>query len=248
MSSTTALIGLIAKARADGIWSALSLAHYRLTVRWMEWRIGIETESIMSTSELGFTNPDFRFYAPTDYRNIGRALQLLDISGSDVLLDMGCGLGRVVLFAAKYYSFRKIIGIDISHHLVAIAQENRARAIRHLSCKEVDIIAADATQYEIPDDVTVIYFANPFAGDALAKVFAAIHASVTRQPRPVRLLCIYPLRSSFAEQMPFDDGCYKEREISLPDDMRCALFSLKLQSKSEEPPYLLQAARSPQFT
>jgi SAM-dependent methyltransferase len=211
MSSVAVLHGLIAKARTDGIWSALMLAYYRLSVRWIERRLGIETESIISARELGFTNPDFRFYAPTDYRNIRRAFQLLDMSKNDVLLDMGCGLGRVVLFAAKFYPFRKVIGLDVSHQLVAMARENKTRALTRLPCKEIEIIAADATEYEIPDDVTVIYFANPFAGDVLAKVFAAIRTSVARRPRSVRLLCIYPQRSSFAEQMPFGEGCIKER-------------------------------------
>jgi SAM-dependent methyltransferase len=227
MNPAAALTGLLAKARADGIWSALSLAYYRLTVRRLEWRIGIETESIVSAEELSFTNPDFRPYAPTDYRYIRRAFRLLNISEDDVLLDIGCGFGRVILFAAKFYSFHKVIGLDISTYMTAVAKENRAKAIGRLNCKNVEIIARDATLYDIPDDVTVIYFFNPFAGEALTKVFEAIRNSMIRKNRSIRLLCLYPRLSSFAEQLPSQHWLVREREIALSTDMRCTLFSVR---------------------
>ena len=47
----------------------------------------------------------------------------------------------------------------------------------------------DATTFEVPTDVTTIYFNNPFAGKILAKVLHKIRKSYEQQPRRIKIIC-----------------------------------------------------------
>ena len=47
---------------------------------------------------------------------------------------------------------------------------------------------APPAQFDIPDDVTVVYFSNPFHGKPFATVVRALIASVDRNPRPLRII------------------------------------------------------------
>ncbi len=46
----------------------------------------------------------------------------------------------------------------------------------------------DAAAYEIPDDVTVVYFYYPFVGDTFRRVMDNLAASLARRPRRLRLI------------------------------------------------------------
>jgi hypothetical protein len=52
----------------------------------------------------------------------------------------------------------------------------------------VEIVVADATQYELPDDVTVIFMHSPFKGATFRRVLDRIGASLDRRPRRLRLI------------------------------------------------------------
>ena len=51
----------------------------------------------------------------------------------------------------------------------------------------VEIVATDATQYELPDDVTIIFMFCPFTGSVFEQVIERVLASVSRaQPALAR--------------------------------------------------------------
>src|SRR6185312_2458247 len=105
---------LVRLALSEGLGHVSALALYRAQVRYLERRLGIKTETIISVREYGFTSEELRDYVPTDYRHLRRALKLLRVSSCDVFLDIGCGLGRAIVYAAHFYSPRRVIGIDIT--------------------------------------------------------------------------------------------------------------------------------------
>jgi len=47
-------------------------------------------------------------------------------------------------------------------------------------------------QYQIPDDVTVVYMYNPFRGSTFDAVIAKLITSVEQRPRTVRLIYLNP--------------------------------------------------------
>jgi SAM-dependent methyltransferase len=93
---------------------------------------------------------------------------LLDASplepSSATFVDLGAGMGRVLLLAARR-PFRQVIGVDISPALVEIARENIAAARDPLRVvRDIRIVCADAATYALPRGRLVVYLYNPFHG------------------------------------------------------------------------------------
>ncbi len=89
--------------------------------------------------------PDVR-YVPTPQHVVDRMLELAEIKPGDVLYDLGCGDGRIVVTAAKRYGI-KAVGIDIDPARVRESRENaRAHGVEALvTIRQADIFAADLT-------------------------------------------------------------------------------------------------------
>ncbi|TCP08668.1 SAM-dependent methyltransferase [Caldimonas thermodepolymerans] len=66
-------------------------------------------------------------YVPTPQPVVDRMLQLARVGPDDVVYDLGCGDGRVVITAAKAYGARGV-GIDIDPQRIAEARANAKRA------------------------------------------------------------------------------------------------------------------------
>jgi SAM-dependent methyltransferase len=152
-----------------------------------ERRMGVHTAGCVSLRDLDLHAADRVDYEPTGWLVLGRALRKAGVSESDVFLDFGSGKGRVVLQAATY-PFRRVLGVEISPQLHRIATQNVERSRRRLRCDDIVLTNAPAEQFDIPDDVTVVYFFNPFHGDLFATVVRALLASFDRNPRPLRII------------------------------------------------------------
>ncbi|MBN2264371.1 MAG: class I SAM-dependent methyltransferase [Candidatus Aminicenantes bacterium] len=66
-------------------------------------------------------------FVPTPYEVVEEMLRLVDIKPGDVLYDLGCGDGRIVITAAKTYGI-KAVGIDIDPVRIKESNENAAAA------------------------------------------------------------------------------------------------------------------------
>ena len=206
--------------REHGIRALFRTITDRLYIRWFEWRLGIHSEAVIDLKELGIKNELFRPYVPTDYRGFQTILDAFDIRpNEDVFLDFGSGMGRAVIMAAKY-PFRKVYGVEIAPQLNEIARQNVRSALPRLKCRDIELVTADAREFVIPDEVTAIYFFNPFYGEVLAKVLQNIRASLRRQPRALRLICKIPERSAFEEEVVKHTWLIKEREIIFDTNSR----------------------------
>jgi hypothetical protein len=100
-------------------------------------------------------------------------------------------MGRAVVLAATH-PFRRVMGLEINRDLCRIAEENVRKVRRRLVCPRVDIFAVDAATFPVPDDVSCILLFNPFTGATLASVLEAIHASLQRAPRRLRIIYMRP--------------------------------------------------------
>lgn len=131
-------------------------------------------------------------YAASAWRTLPRALRHIGVSADDVFIDFGCGKGRVVHQAAKR-RFRKVIGVEISPALADVARDAlEARRGQH-RCKDVEIVVADAREYPVPDDLTVVYFFHPFFGETLDIVLGNLVESLDRNPRRMSIIYSHPL-------------------------------------------------------
>ncbi len=66
-------------------------------------------------------------YLPTTEAAVDAMLKLADVKSSDVVYDLGCGDGRLVIAAAKEYGAHGV-GIDINPDRIREANENAAKA------------------------------------------------------------------------------------------------------------------------
>ena len=62
-------------------------------------------------------------YVPTSYETIEQMLKMANVSEDDILYDLGCGDGRIVITAAKEFG-AKGIGIDINPERINESIEN----------------------------------------------------------------------------------------------------------------------------
>jgi SAM-dependent methyltransferase len=157
-----------------------------------ERRYGVHTEGLLLASELSLPDPHMTGYSASRWLTLRSILPRNEVSPNDVFLDVGSGMGRVVLQAALHYPFRRVMGIEISAHLHEIALTNLATTKARLRCQDVELQKSNALDAEIPDDVTVVYLFNPFTGPAFQTFIDRLLRSVDRNPRPVRLIYANP--------------------------------------------------------
>jgi len=156
--------------------------------RWNER--GIDTGG--ARIELEHFDPDNAHYAPSGWYDLRRALAGRRVSAEDVFLDLGAGKGRVMLQAARF-PFARVAGIELSPSLHRIAEANVAKRRPGFACEEVELLLGDARDYAIPDDVTVVYLYQPFAGDVFDHAIESLVASLERRPRRLTLIYALPL-------------------------------------------------------
>ncbi len=65
-------------------------------------------------------------YVPTPHDVVDAMLKLADVKAGDVVYDLGCGDGRIVIAAAKKYGARGT-GIDINPERIREANENAGK-------------------------------------------------------------------------------------------------------------------------
>jgi len=76
--------------------------------------------------------PNLAPYVPTPQEVVDRMLTLAGVTESDVVIDLGCGDGRIPITAAKIYGARGI-GVDIDPQRIAEANANAKReGVAHL--------------------------------------------------------------------------------------------------------------------
>ena len=158
------------------------------------------------------TNSDqYRYpYEPTPYAVLERLANSGLIRKKDVVLDYGCGKGRVDFFLS-YQTKANTIGIEYDERIYQSAIENQKTVI---SKGKSDFILARAEEYEVPSQVNCCYFFNPFSVELLRKVMARIIESYYENPREIFLFFYYPSEEYISYLMTVD-------ELEFYDEILC---------------------------
>jgi SAM-dependent methyltransferase len=157
-----------------------------------ERRNRIETEALVPLEEFGLADPNRIDYQPLAWLALRRILRRSEVTEDDVFIDLGSGMGRAVFQAAAQYPFKRVIGVELSNELHTIAKRNFQQTTRRLRCPHIDLVNSDAVDYELPDDVTVVLFNNPFTGEIFERVLRNLLASIERNPRKLRIIYANP--------------------------------------------------------
>lgn len=93
-------------------------------------------------------------YVPSPQRVVDRMLELAAVRAGDMVYDLGCGDGRVLITAAQRYN-AKAVGIEISAKLVQQATEH----VAHLGLQDqIKVIQGDLREADFSNaDVVVMY-------------------------------------------------------------------------------------------
>ena len=97
---------------------------------------------------------DLAMYDPTPQEVVDRILELASVGPGDVLYDLGCGDGRIVVTAAKRFGIRAV-GVEVNPRLVV---EANANARREGVEAQVQFIEQDAKTVDISEATVVTIY------------------------------------------------------------------------------------------
>ena len=145
---------------------------------------------------------EYRYpYEPTPYSVLERLADSGMIFPDDVVLDYGCGKGRVDFFLS-YQTSAHTIGIEYDDRIYRDAMDNQKNADSSISA---EFILTRAEEYDLPTRVNRCYFFNPFSVEILHKVMARILDSYYQEPREILLFFYYPSDDYVAYLMTVDE-------------------------------------------
>ena len=127
-------------------------------------------------------------YEPTDYRVLQRLAHSGLINKKNLLIDYGCGKGRV----SFYMSFEtgcKSIGVEYDERLYEKANDNLRSYVKPYN---VEFNCINAVEFSVPSDADRFYFFNPFSVELLKSVLSNIKESYYDKPRELVLFFYYP--------------------------------------------------------
>jgi Histone methylation protein DOT1 len=208
------------RLREHGLSGLLFHAAYRAREDFLLRRFGIRSavkaaRIKRSSAELGYSNEGcFPHEASTSFHAFRDLMRRFVAPGrDDVFLDYGSGTGTAMILAATF-PFRKVIGVEYSAQLCAIAETIIPQVRDRLACRELELVNQDASLYEVPGDVSVIYCWNSFGGEILAGVCEKIRQSLTRTPRKLRI--VYYMPSRFEAQVAGQGWLAKRAAVEYP--------------------------------
>ena len=125
-------------------------------------------------------------YEPTPYSVLERLAESGYIERDNVVVDYGCGKGRVGFFLHHALGC-KTIGLEYDERIFLQAVQTSTS----YADSQVTFLCQNAAEYE-PADADCFYFFNPFSVEILRSVLAKILESYYENPRTMRLFFYYP--------------------------------------------------------
>lgn len=105
-------------------------------------------------------------YEPTPHHVVEKMLELANVDQNDLLYDLGCGDGRIVIAAAQIYGARGV-GIDLDPRRVAEATDNATKArVDH----RVKFMVGDLYASDFSDATVVTLFLWPHVNRKLRPI------------------------------------------------------------------------------
>jgi SAM-dependent methyltransferase len=136
--------------------------------------------------------PEMVFYQPTPARHILRLIEVAGLTGDDVFVDLGSGLGHVALLISILTSARAV-GVEVEAAYLASARECAAR----LRLGRAVFVEGDARRADFSVG-TVFYLYTPFTGSMLAEVLARLRTESAG--RAIRICTLGPCALVVAEE------------------------------------------------
>jgi len=191
-------------------WTRLLPSPWRDRV---DWKYGADTGGIIPAAELDAETPNLAF--SNCYRaTLGWVIRLfirrlpVDVARCS-FVDFGSGKGRALLVASEF-AFQRVLGIEFSPALHAVALDNIARLPARRRAR-VRSILGDAMQFALPQGNLVCYLYNPFGPPVFDAVMERI-AAHARSGHDVFVIYINPRHRDLVEHSGAFETVFEHRK------------------------------------
>jgi hypothetical protein len=137
--------------------------------------------------------PEIHHYEATPAWLIREILESIPVQPNMfAFVDMGSGKGRALLVASEL-PFAKIVGVELSHELHLIAEENikRYRPASQI-CTTFLLHCMNAVEYTFGSEPLVLFLFNPFGRESVRSILASLEASLSATPREAFVVYVNP--------------------------------------------------------
>ena len=150
-------------------------------------------------------------YIPTTETAVKAMLELAEVKRSDIVYDLGCGDGRIVIAAAKRYGTRGV-GIDIDPELIREAKKNARQAgVERL----VEFREQDLFQSNFRDATVVTLFLLPAVNKRLLPQLEALKPGTRVVSNTFEIGDWKPVREIVVKDDPDDDYYFGSHRLFL---------------------------------
>lgn len=179
--------------------------HYREGA--VDRRYGTDSGGYATLAELSIDSPNVEHgvhFEPVTRTYFDRMLAAAGLDEARyTFVDLGCGKGRALLFAAEH-PFARLVGVEFSVELAAAARENVRRYLAATGeADRFEIRHEDAAGYRFPGGPLAIFLYNPFREAVLTEVVANLRAALAAEPREVAVLYRTPDHADVLDALPF---------------------------------------------
>jgi hypothetical protein len=171
-------------------------------------RYGVETDgniggapggpwSKTCLSDLDIPSPNWIYgidYSPIPVDEFRKIIAGLALDFEEyVFIDFGSGKGRALLLASEF-PFKKIMGVEFSPQLHAIAQSNiRKYSSSTQRCNSLESINMDFTEFQLPSEPCLLYFLDPCRAAIYSQILQNIRKSWEAFPRKIIIVYVSPV-------------------------------------------------------
>ena len=166
---------------------------YQLRTWWEDRRVG--GISVDTRKPSRFAAEGAEATQSSDYRCLDRIFKThVPLTKEDVLLDVGCGEGRVLTYLYLHKAKCRLMGVELDPDVTATAQK------RVENCPDIQIRCANILEAkDLMQQVTVYYLFNPFNGKIFSKFIGTLEKEV---PHPIRLVYLFDYYAAYLDGRP----------------------------------------------
>ena len=174
-------------------------ARYFESILWDMWmNVDTSHRNVTIKEQLGKHGDSFGFETNA-HHTVRNAIRLVRPTADDTVVVIGSAKGRAVCHFARL-RVKKVIGIELSPELAAIAQKNAMKLRGRkapISIRNVDAAVADFSEG------TIFYMFNPFGEKTLHSVLSKIELCHRMDRKPLTIIYSYPKFSSVFDRFPY---------------------------------------------
>jgi SAM-dependent methyltransferase len=147
---------------------------------------GTDTGGMVPTVDLDIDDDSTKWqsnlYLGSPARVTRHLIRSLAINPADfTFVDYGSGKGRV-LFAAADFPFKKVVGVEISQALHAVAEQNLVSYRGAALASDIELWCGNALEYPLPAGDLVLHMYHPFGPDILKEMLQVIEHAKRAEP------------------------------------------------------------------